>query len=52
MSKKQKNIIYCDNRKCPHTECIKHHVNIPFNVMVKRTHYKPDKEWNCKDMEV
>ena len=44
--------IYCGLRKCPHIECTRHNVNIPFNKLVLRKDFTPDKDWNCKDMEV
>ena len=44
--------VYCGLRKCIHTECRRHNVNTPFNVLILRKNFKPDKDWNCKDMEV
>ena len=44
--------VYCGLRKCPHIECLRHNANTPFNVLILRKNFKPDKEWNCKDMEV
>ena len=44
--------IYCGLRKCPHTECLRHNVNTPFNVLILRRNFTPDKDWNCMDMEV
>lgn len=44
--------VYCGLRKCPHIECTRHNVNIPFNKLVLRKNFTPDKNWNCKDMEV
>lgn len=43
-------LVYCGLRKCPHVECIRHDKNIPFNKLVRRDKFNPDKEWNCKDM--
>lgn len=45
---KNKNIVYCSQRKCPNTSCLRHNVNTPFNVEIKRTDFKPDKDWKCK----
>ena len=42
--------IYCSLRKCPHQECLRHSRNIPFDTLVWRRTFKPDKEWSCKDM--
>ena len=44
--------VYCGLRKCPHIECLRHNTNTSFNVLILRKNFKPDKEWNCKDMEV
>lgn len=41
-------ITYCANRKCPYTTCLRHNINTPFNVMIKRTNYELDKSGNCK----
>ena len=43
---------YCGLGKCPHIECLRHNANTPFNVLIFRKNFTPDKEWNCKDMEV
>ena len=42
--------VYCGWRKCPHTDCLRHNVNTPFNVMILRRKFNPDKDWNCKDI--
>lgn len=44
--------VYCGVWKCPHTECIKHHIHEPWGVMIRERKFSPDKDWNCKDMEV
>lgn len=44
--------IYCGLRKCIHIECLRHNVNTPFDVLILRRNFNPDKDWNCKDMEV
>ena len=51
-NKEPKGFIYCGLRKCIHTECLRHNVNTPFNVLILRRNFNPDKDWNCKDMEV
>ena len=51
-SKESKEFVYCGLRKCIHTECLRHNVNTPFNVLILRRNFIPDKDWNCKDMEV
>lgn len=50
--KDENKFIYCGLRKCIHTECIRHNVNTPFGVIIYRRNFNPDKDWNCKDMEV
>lgn len=44
--------VYCHHRHCPHTECARHHVNTPFNVMIYIRKFNPDEDWNCKDIIV
>ena len=44
--------VYCGLRKCPHTTCLRHNINTPWNKLIKRTNFNPDKEWNCKDMVI
>ncbi len=44
------NFIYCGQRKCPHIDCLRHNKNIPFGKLIRRDNFKPDKEWNCKDI--
>ena len=51
-NQESKEFVYCGLRKCPHTECLRHNTNTPFNVLILRKNFNPDKEWNCKDMEV
>ena len=51
-NKEPKGFIYCGLRKCIHTECHRHSVNTPFGVVLYRKDFNPDKDWNCKDMEV
>lgn len=49
---KSKEFVYCGLRKCIHTECLRHNVNTPFDILILRRNFNPDKDWNCKDMEV
>lgn len=44
-----KEFVYCEFLKCPHTECLRHNKNTPYNVVIYRRKFNPDKEWNCKD---
>ena len=46
----QEHFTYCSQRNCPHTECLRHNVNTPWNVMFYRANFNPDENWNCKDM--
>lgn len=41
---------YCNVRACNHTECLRHNVNTPWNVLIYRKEYKLDKDGNCKDI--
>ena len=43
-------IVYCGQRHCPHRACLRHNVNTPFNVVIRRRTFSPDKDWNCKDI--
>lgn len=45
-----KEFVYCSLRKCPHIECLRHNINIPFDILILRDTFNPDKEWNCKDI--
>lgn len=47
--KKDKEFVYCSLRHCPNIICLRHNINIPFDVLVKRDTFKPDKNWYCKD---
>lgn len=49
---KKEELIYCSLRKCPHLECLRHNANTPWGIAFKRTTYKPDKKWVCKDIKV
>ena len=44
--------IYCSQRHCPHRACLRHNINTPFNVIIYRRMFNPDKDWNCKDMVI
>ena len=50
VAKIKKDIVYCGLRKCIHIECARHNVNTPWNILIYRKDFKPDKDWNCKDM--
>ena len=52
VSKSSEEFVYCGLRKCPHTECLRHNTNTPFNVLINRKNVKQKKKKNCKDMEV
>lgn len=49
---KEEHFVYCGLFKCPHTQCLRHHIHEPWNVAIKERNFNPDKDWNCKDMEV
>lgn len=42
--------LFCSLRKCPHLECLIHYKNAPFNILISLKKFKPDKDWNCKDI--
>ena len=42
--------VYCSQRKCPHEECLRHNVNTPWDILIYRNNFNPDKDWNCKDI--
>lgn len=44
--------VYCELRHCKHRECLRHNVNTPFNKIILRRKFKPDENWNCKNMEL
>lgn len=46
----EEQFLYCSQRHCPHLECVRHDRHIPFGVLIKREKFKPDKDWNCKDI--
>ena len=47
---KNEQFLYCSQRHCPHLECVRHDKHIPFGVLIKRENFKPDKDWNCKNI--
>lgn len=47
-----KEFVYCGWRKCPNIHCLRHNINTPFGVVIRRRKFNPDENWNCKDMEV
>ena len=51
-NKKEEYPVFCSLRKCPHVECLKHHINAPWNVIIISRKFTPDKDWNCKDKEI
>lgn len=51
-NKKEKEFVYCSLRYCPNIQCLRHNKNTPYNVLITRNTFKPDKDWNCKDMVI
>ena len=47
---KTNEFVYCSQRKCPREECLRHNVNTPWDVLIYRSDFNPDKDWNCKDI--
>lgn len=48
LSEKNKKFIYCSNRKCPYTECLRHSVNTPWNVVITRNNFQLNNNLECK----
>ena len=48
--KEIKEFTFCSYRKCKYTECLRHNCNTPYNVIINRSKFKPDKNGKCKDM--
>ncbi len=44
--------VYCGWLKCPNTQCLRHHIHEPWNVIVIERKFNPDKFWYCKDMVI
>ena len=42
--------VYCGVWKCPHIQCIRHHIHEPWGIRILERKFNPDKDWNCKDM--
>lgn len=49
-TKQKEEFVYCSLRHCPNITCLRHNINTPYNVLIKRDTFKPDKEWHCKDL--
>ena len=47
-SEDKKGIIYCGNRNCERIDCLRHNRNTPFDVLILRENYKPEKDGKCK----
>ena len=45
---KTNEFVYCSQRKGIHTECLRHNINTPVDVLIPRKDFMPDKDWNCK----
>ena len=42
--------VYCGWMKCPHTNCLRHHIYEPWGEIILERKFNPDREWNCKDI--
>lgn len=47
---KDEQFVYCGVRNCPHYMCLRHNVNTPFNKLILREDFKPNKNWECKNI--
>jgi hypothetical protein len=45
--KEIKNFIFCQNRKCSKTECLRHNVNTPFGIIITRATFS-NKKGRCE----
>ena len=45
-----RDITYCNNRKCPHKDCLRYYDNAPFDIPLSWFHVNPDeKSGKCKE---
>ena len=47
---KDDHFVYCGNMKCPHTQCLRHHIYEPWNELIYERKFSDDKDWNCKNI--
>lgn len=47
-NEERNDFIYCIWHECPHKECLRHHINIPYNVIITRRKFNPNKNWECE----
>ena len=48
----EEKFVYCNQRFCPHTECMRHYANAPFDQMIRVDRFYPGEEWECDDIVV
>lgn len=48
MDMQNREFVYCDNRKCNNTKCLRKITNAPWNVMIHINRYFPNKDGECK----
>lgn len=46
--KTKDDFVYCSNWKCDDEECLRHHVNQPWNVITRQRRWLPDKNGKCE----
>lgn len=52
MTNNKEDFIYCSQRNCPHINCLRHNCNTPWNVLIKRDNFHPNKDWQCKGIVI
>ena len=40
--------MYCSNRLCPYSSCLRHNKNTPYGVLIWREQYELDKNGECE----
>ena len=51
-AKSEIDFIYCDNRKCHYTECLRRITNAPFETLISVRRYELDKKDKCEGLLV
>lgn len=41
--------VYCSTLTCKYTECSRHNVNAPWDIIIRMHRFKPDETGYCKD---
>lgn len=49
-TKDDKQLVYCETRKCPHKQCLRKITYAPFDKLIKVRRYEIDKNGKCKGL--